>query len=250
VTPPQPTYVYGVRKPTAGPLSSTGIGGAKLHQIESSGIAALVSDLPSGQGLRFGRDELKTHARVLEQALEAGTVLPMRFGVVLDSPAAVQDNVLEAHRDELQQQLDQLEGKVELRLRAIYDEQQLMREVVSADTQIARLRDSIGNKPDDASYFERIRLGELVAAVIERTREADMNEILPRLEQLAEAVELGPPTHERMVFSASFLAERERISQFDEAVDDIGRQQGSRMRLTYTGPLPPHSFAELKTQEA
>ena len=243
----QPTYVYGVRRSSAGAISSTGIGGAKLRQIESDGMAAIVSDLPPDTQLRFGREELTTHARVLERALAAGTVLPMRFGVVLESPEAVKSNVLEAHRDELRAQLEQFEGKVELRLRAIYDEQQLMREVVSEDPEIARLREATQGKPAEATYFERIRLGELVAAGVERKRAVDTDQILPQLERLAEAIEVGEPSHERMVFGASFLVDRGRIAEFDKAVDEVGRRQAARMRLTYTGPLPPHSFAELKT---
>jgi hypothetical protein len=245
----QLTYVYGVRKPSAGTISSTGIGGAELRQIESGGVAALVSDLPN-QELQLGKEELTAHARVLENALEQGTVLPMRFGVVLESPDAVQTRVLDAHQDELQRQLAQFEGKVELRLRAIYDEQALMREIVNEDREIAQLRTRVRRTNDDASYFDRIRLGELVAAAIERKREQDTNAIIPGLEQRADAVQLSAPVHERMVFNASFLVDRDRIAEFDEAVDLVGRNHADRMRLKYTGPLPPHSFAELSTAEA
>jgi hypothetical protein len=245
----QLTYVYGVRKPSAGTISSTGIGGAELRQIESGGVAALVSDLPN-QELQLGKEELTAHARVLENALEQGTVLPMRFGVVLESPDAVQTRVLDAHQDELQRQLAQFEGKVELRLRAIYDEQALMREIVNEDREIAQLRTRVRRTNDDASYFDRIRLGELVAAAIERKREQDTNAIIPGLEQRADAVQLSAPVHERMVFNASFLVDRDRIAEFDEAVDLVGRNHTDRMRLKYTGPLPPHSFAELSTAEA
>jgi hypothetical protein len=244
----QLTYVYGVRKPSSGTISSHGIGGAKLRQIESDGVAALVSELPN-QELELGKEELTTHARVLEQALEHGTVLPMRFGVVLDSPDAVQARVLDAFHDELQRQLEQFEGKVELRLRAIYDEQQIMREIVTEDREIAHLRERVRRTSGDASYFDRIRLGELVATAIEDKREQDTNAIMARLEPRAHAFELTPPTHERMVFSASFLVDRDRIKDFDRAVDEIGRQEADRMRLKYTGPLPPHSFAELNAAE-
>jgi hypothetical protein len=242
----QLTYVYGVRKPTSATISSTGIGGAKLRQIESDGVAVLVSDLPS-PNVQFGREELTAHARVLEQALEQGTVLPMRFGVVLDSPEDVQARVLDAYRDELHRQLEQFEGKVELRLRAIYDEQQVMREIVTEDQEIARLRELVRREPEEATYFERIRLGELVAAAIERKREQDSDQVLRTLEPRAHAVVLGATTHERMVFSASFLVDRDQLAEFDKAVDEVGRQQADRMRLKYTGPLPPHSFAELTT---
>jgi gas vesicle protein GvpL/GvpF len=246
MTATQLTYVYGVRKSSPGSISSPGIGGAELRQIESDGVAALVSELPN-KALQLGREELTAHARVLETALEQGTVLPMRFGVVLESPDAVQSRVLDAHKDELQRQLAQFEGKVELRLRAMYDEQNLMREIVSEDREIAQLRERVRQTSEDASYFDRIRLGELVAAAIERKREQDTNAVIPGLQQRAHAVELSAPAHERMVFSASFLVDRDQLAEFDRAVDEVGRQQADRMRLKYTGPLPPHSFAELTT---
>jgi predicted nucleic acid-binding protein len=242
----QPKYVYGVRRANDKRLGSTiGIGGAALHEVTHDGLAALVSDLPDDGELQFGREELGAHARVLEQALETGTVLPMRFGVVMENEDDVRSRVLRAHHDELTQQLEEFDGKVELRVRAIYDEAQLMREIVRADETIQRLRERIRNLPDDATYFDRIQLGELIVAAIDRKRSSDAEDILQPLEALAHEVRVGDPTHERMVVNASFLVDRNRIGAFDQAVDEVGRAQADRMRLKYTGPLPPHSFAEL-----
>ena len=152
----QPTYVYGVRQPSSQSISSAGIGGAELHEIESGGLAALVSDLPTAaEELKLGREELTTHARVLEQALEHGIVLPMRFGVVMENQAAVRARILEAHSEELQAQLQQLDGKVELRVRAMYEERRLMREIVAENSEIARFRDRVRGAPADATYFDR-----------------------------------------------------------------------------------------------
>ncbi|MDQ6749432.1 MAG: GvpL/GvpF family gas vesicle protein, partial [Actinomycetota bacterium] len=58
-------------------------------------------------------------------------------------------------------------------------------------------------------------------------------------------VESGEPGHERVALNASFLVERERMAEFDEAVDELGRARAGRLRLKYTGPLPAHSFVEL-----
>ena len=244
----RPTYVYGVRQPSSQSISSAGIGGAELHEIESGGLAALVSDLPTAvEELKLGREELTTHARVLEQALEHGIVLPMRFGVVMENQAAVRARILEAHSEELQAQLQQLDGKVELRVRAMYEERRLMREIVAENSEIARFRDRVRVAPADATYFDRIRMGEVIVAAIEHMRMHDTAQMLERLEPLAEETQIGPSTHERMVMSASFLVARDRLDEFDKAVDQIGRQQADRMRLKYTGPLPPHSFTELAT---
>jgi hypothetical protein len=243
----QATYVYGVLRADNEPPGIAGIGGAPLQEVKGDGVAALVSDLTDRE-LTLGREEMTTHARVLEEALQRGTVLPMRFGVVMAGEPAVKSHLLDAHGDELRRQLSELDGKVELRLRAVYDEPTLMREVVAEDQEIARLRESLRGTSEDASYYGRIQLGEMVAQAVERKREGDAAQILDALTPLALAVQVGEAANERIAVNASFLVERDRMAEFDAAVDDIGRVQADRMRLKYTGPLPPHSFVELRTE--
>jgi hypothetical protein len=244
-----PTYVYGILSAEAEPPQVEGIGGAPLQEVRSYGLAALVSDLGERE-LVLGREEMTTHARVLERALESGTVLPMRFGVVMDGEEAVRQTLLEAHRAELDDQLREMAGKVELRLRAVYEEASVMGEVVRENPEIARLRESLRGAPEDATYYARIQLGEMVAAAAERKREQDARQMLDRLRGLALATEIGESSDPRIVLNASFLVERDQMAEFDALVDEIGREQAARMRLKYTGPLPPHSFVRLHTGEA
>ena len=240
-------YVYGVVRASASPPAGAGIAGAALETIASDAIAAIVSDMPDGC-LEAGREELTVHAQVLEDALERGVVLPMRFGTVLADADAVRRELLERHRDALASQLAELEGKVELRLRAIFDEAALMREVLRENPEIARLRETLSGQDDDATYYERIRLGELVAGAVQRKRDTEGGEILDALAPLAMAVDTSDVAHERVALNASFLVERERIAQFDAAVDEIGRAREGRVRLKYVGPLPAHSFVELPVE--
>jgi hypothetical protein len=185
------------------------------------------------------------HAHVLERALELGPVLPMRFGVVMSGPEEVRSRLLEDHAEELRAQLTEFAGKVEIRIRAVYDEEALMHEVVRGNPEIASLRDTVRAGSDDATYYDRIRLGELVAAGVERLRERDAEAIVDTLAAAALAVEVGDSTHERVVVQASFLVERDRLPKFDRIVDDIAGSYGGGIRFKYTGPLPPHSFVEL-----
>jgi hypothetical protein len=240
-----PEYVYGVVDAAAEPPEGTGIAGAPLRLIASGSAAALVSELSAGEELQFGREEAMTHARVLEQALGRGTVLPMRFGVVVEGPDEVRRRVLDGHADELTAQLEELQGKVELSVRAVYEEEALMREIVESHPEIARRREQLRGQPEDATYYERIGLGELVAEAMERTREQDANTLLEILSPLALAVEIGESSHERVALSASFLVEREQSARFDDALEEVARTQAGRLRFKLTGPLPPHSFVQL-----
>ncbi|HET9094861.1 MAG TPA: GvpL/GvpF family gas vesicle protein [Solirubrobacteraceae bacterium] len=240
-----PVYVYGVvaarspgrRPPVAG---RPGIDGRPVRLVAADGVGAVVSDVPE-PAPGFGREALTAHSEVLEAVLAAATVLPMRFGVVLEGERAVRDELLAPHRDELLAQLDRLDGRVELTLRATYQEAPLLREIMAEEAEIAAF-----HARRRGTYLEQIRLGEMIAAAIDARRRRDAEEILAQLTPLAEDVALGEPRHERMALSASFLIAREGMDAFDAAVDDVGRRQHRRMRLRYTGPLPPHSFVRLE----
>jgi hypothetical protein len=130
-------------------------------------------------------------------------------------------------------------------IRASYDEQRLMQEVVAGNADVRRLRQSVRGKPEDATYYERIRLGELVSEAVERKREEDSARILEALWPFAIDVQVGEPPHERIALSAAFLVERKRLHEFDRAVEEFAGGQAGRLLFKYTGPLPPHSFVEL-----
>lgn len=238
-------YVYGVI-PAAGaaPPRGPGIDDASIGVIPHGGVAALTSDVP-GDFLEAGREELLRHSRVLEETMERSVVLPMRFGVVLPDEETVHQRLLDPYEEELEAQLKAMEGKVEITLKGIYDEGAILREVIAEDRGIAKLREAIHGKPEEATYYQRIELGELIAAALEEKRAAAAPQIVDRLVPFAVDIKVGEPVHERMAVNASFLVERDRLKEFDRVVDEIGAEQAGRIQLKYTGPLPPHSFVEL-----
>lgn len=237
------TVVYGI-VPAETPLDGVpaGIGGAPVDRVVSGGLAALVSPV-EGEELRATRRDLLSHSAVLERAIAAGPVLPLRFGMVLRDEDAVAQELLEPRRDELTALLERFERLVELRVKAFYDEEAVLREIVRSDPAIARLNEATRDAPDAAAHAQRVRLGEAVAHALEATRESDSRAILARLRPLAEdfVVEDG----ESSAFTASFLVDRGRVEAFDAAMDELAREHEGRITFKYLGPLPPHSFVSL-----
>lgn len=236
-------YVYGVVAADAILPDRPGIDARPLRLICDDGLGAVISDV--GQELAFGRDALMAHSDVLEAVLETATVLPMRFGVVMEDDTAVREQLIDEHRDELRAQLDRLSGRVELTLRATYEEAPLLREILAEEPQIRDMH-AASQRAGGGGYLQRVRLGEMIALAVEARRRRDAEQIMSLLAPLAEDYQLSEPRHERMALSASFLIPRDGIATFDAAVDDVGRRQQHRMRLRYTGPLPPHSFVTLE----
>src|SRR4051812_10931876 len=238
-------YVYGVvRARRSSRLRQTGINDEPIRVVADDGLGALTSDVPAGT-LEAGRGELLSHSAVLERALKKGTVLPMQFGVVMPDEGSIRRDLLRAHRPELEAQLEAMDGKVEVNVKGIYNESVVLREALDETPELRALREATRDQPEEATYYERIRIGELVTEVLNRKQAEDERGIVDRLLGHAVAVELGEPVHERMVLNASFLVDRERQSDFDRSLDQIAEEQGGRIQFKYTGPLPPHSFVEL-----
>jgi hypothetical protein len=236
------TYVYGVvRADDAVAIGASGVGaGAPVRTVARGDLAALVSDVDEDY-VRASREDLERHMAVLSEAAASATVVPLRFGTVMPGDDTVTTDLLEARSSEIEGLLAALEGRVELNLSGTYDER-VFGEIVAEDPNVAALRERIQGRDEAATYYDRIRLGELVAGAIAAKREQDAAEVLAKLRPLADDVRLGEITHERSVFNAAFLVRRERLEEFDGAAEMVAAEQRERIRFRYTGPLPPYDF--------
>lgn len=239
-------YVYGVIASGTPPPRTKGVGGRTLRVVEGERCAAITSDV--APPVRAGKDELLTHARVLQRALANGPVLPMQFGIVVPDEELVREQLLDPFAGELAAQLEELAGKVEVHLRAVYDEQALMSEVVKANSKVLGLSEGLRDKPADATYYERIELGQEVAQTAESLALEERERIVHELAPLCVEVAINDPRLERVACDAAFLVENASLAEFDEAVDALGEQNEGRLRFSYTGPHPPYSFVELPLQ--
>lgn len=245
------TYVYCVSDAgsfdNGGPsLATPGIGGpdAVVRVIKEGDLAAVVSDAPA-EGYDVSRENLLAHHRVLEEAMAHADILPVAFGTVAVDDAEVREKLLSREHDQLHANLDYIRGCVELTLRVFWDRQRLFDEIVAEDDEVRGLRDSIAGHPEAATYFDRIRLGELTEAAINAKREVEADAILAELAPLAVDTVLNPILSDTMLLNAAFLVERSRVPEFDAAVEAVGASRGERLRFQYAGPLPPFNFVDI-----
>jgi hypothetical protein len=243
-------YVYGVAAGVAGggsPVSADGVDGQSVELVERGGLAALVSDAPKVP-VRANRRNLTAHAQVLGEVVAERCVLPMQFGVVMPDRGAVADELLGAHAERLVAHLQAFEPYVELDVRVLCPEDALLRSVVAKRPDIAELRASLEGRPPDATYYERIRLGELVAQAVAARRQGIEERTVELLEPLAAAAEAGETLHEQMLANVAFLVRRADVERFDRTVDQLGAELGDEVRISYVGPLAPHRFVDLAAE--
>ena len=239
-------YVYGVVRADELPaVSADGVGDAPVELLERDGLAAIVSRLPDD--FRMKRRDLNRHLQVIEEAFGETTVVPCAFGTVLASDADIDTALLSGRRKELQGALSRLDGMVQLNVKAVYDPDELLRRLVSRNAELARLRDETA-RLGDAGYHQRIRLGELVAGLVDECRRKDAQVILSALSTTAQDVVLDDPG-EYDALKASFLVKRKQVDRFDARLEELARNVQPVVRLEVIGPLPPTAFAGAATAQ-
>jgi hypothetical protein len=119
------------------------------------------------------------------------------------------------------------------------------REIVEENPPIRELRDSISGKSPDGSYYERIRLGEMVKAAMDRKRDSDAAGILAALRPLAYKGKVNSTLSDRMVLNAAFLVDSSREPEFDQVVHRLDADMGQREAFKYVGPVPPYNFVNI-----
>ena len=265
VRPPRPRrdteeakYLYCIikcaRKRHFSGVQAIGDRGDRVYTVVFRDLAAVVSDSPD---MKYDttRANMMAHQMVIERVMNEGfTVLPIRFGTVTKpgTTTPVEDirhKLLDRKSDELGDLYRQMNGRVELGLRALWrDEKAIFEELVAENRAIRTARGALlprMSRPAETTRFDRMRLGETVKAALDRKREKEAKHLLARVAPLAERVQENKIVMDKMVLNAAFLVDKDQEGAFDEAVAALSEELGERMVLKYTGPAPPFNFCEI-----
>lgn len=245
-----PTYVYGVVSSDAAlPEGLQGLGpSGRVELITHGRIGAVVGDVPLDRPLGT-RVDLTSHESVVDTIAGVTTILPMRFPAVVEEDGLVEE-LLGPNEDYFVNALSNLEGRIQFALKGRYEQDIVLREVLEDDDEIRALHESVRDLPEDATYYDRVRLGELIVAALEQRREDDAAELYDGLEGRAVAVSARTPANPEDVIDAAFLVDRDAVEAFDEAVEALGEAHAGRIRLRLLGPLAPWDFVDAPEVDA
>ena len=205
------------------------------------GLAAVIAELDEQPRTRA---DLQAYVEVMGALAEAGTIVPMRFGTLVDDEEAVRRDIIDRHHDALADVLRTLDGCVQMTLKGIYEEDVVLREVLQAHPELQR------SSQRGQSRAAMIALGERVAAAVEQSRAADEQRIAAIVDEHAERVVVEAPGHERVAVRLQILVRRDRRDDLDAAVLGLRVEQEGRMSIKYTGPIAPYSFSDFSLEAA
>jgi hypothetical protein len=234
-------HVYGVVAATT-PLPD-GLRGrqeARLRLVVHGDLAAVVSEIDAAARVRRG--DLLAHAHVLEILVEGATVLPMRFGTIVENDEEVAYNILEAGETGLTSLLKSLDGFVQLTVKAFHEEYEALKDLLGQRPELRSLRDRAASGP--ASYQSQVQLGEAVAVALDELASADAEMLNEELSGLAERIVCQEVSGRNQVLDAALLVKRGARTRTDEGIARLRQTLPDRLRLRYVGPQPPYSFVD------
>jgi hypothetical protein len=239
-------YVYGlVRAGDIYPVAAPAVRdpNARVGTIDCGGVAALVSPI-DGVEIMPRRRDLLAHARVLEQAMVDRPVLPMRFGIIVPNVGALARMIVRHQRD-LLALLDEIDGRIEVGIKASWNEQIVWPEIAAAHPDLAAAGRDLHSGGAQRTYYDRIELGRAIAGAIEDKRMAERRRLLDLVSPLATRVKELPAADDMMFAHVALLVEKSIEPKLFESVASFERAQSARLVCKYVAPIPPYNFVAL-----
>lgn len=237
-------FVYGVTDADATlPDGLAGIDEEPVRLVVHGRVAVLVSrivlDRPPGRGA----DLFAYHGVLDAVAAEDVTVAPVRFGSVLADEQELVEDLLAPEEDYFAELLGGLQGRKELLLQGVYEQELLLGEIVATDPEVADLRSRTRGVPEEVAYSERVRLGELVARAVEERQAADAAYVLDEVVPLTDDLVERPVAGLERAFDVALLVHDSRREELEERLERLAEELHPRLRLQLRGPTAPYDFA-------
>lgn len=226
-------------------FGNIGIGGRgdEVKTLRYNDIHAVVSLVPLVK-YETSRENMMAHELVIERVMRDYAVLPLRFATVMNDESDVKQ-LLKVKYDRLIEELEKIKGKVELGIKAIAKKEVVFEEILLENNDIRTLKEKIQNLPDEKTYFDRIAIGQMVENALKEEKKKYRKIILETLEPVALEMKENKNFGDRMIVNASFFVDKERESQFDDCVNELGKKYGDKIIFKYVGGIPPYSFVNL-----
>lgn len=226
------------------PLKLIGLDGAKIYTISDNRHSAVVSDL-SNSRIRPERRHVAAHHQVLKQLMASGGVLPMAFGMIADSPEAVQ-GILGLNRSAFSTQLNRVRGKVEMGTRVTWDKPDIYEYFVTTRPELKSHRDRIFRGGREPSREEKIGLGRLFDSILTAAREEVTEKVMAQMQPYCVELAVGDSRNEREALNLFCLIDGACRKEFEQGIIEAAALFDEDLVFEFNGPWPPHHFVDIQ----
>lgn len=242
---PQLLYLYGIF-PAPGPqhLEIAGLDNQPVttHIIED--FAFLYSAAQQPRYLA-SRKNLLGHERVLEAAMQAGdrTLLPLRFGLVIETWERVIQELIAPHREGLKELFEKLHGHREVSVKVLWQPDAELDLLMAENEGLREERDRLEGKL--LNIDQVVNIGQSIEQAVDARKSSVIEAFRTRLNPLAADTIENDPMTDTMIYNAAYLIPWEAEAEFSSAIEALDTQFEDRLRIRYNNFTAPFNFAQL-----
>ncbi len=247
-------YIYGVipnvERTTFDPFGMGGRGD-EVYLVPYQDMAAVVRDCPfidykAVKGKEKIVRDLAAHQRVTEEIMKHCSILPMKFGTMVEDEQEVESALRQGYFN-IKEAQAAFQDKVEVEVVVTWDLTSVFREIGN-EAPIAELKAKTEGKPGLRGLYDRIKLGKMVYESLGRRREDHQREIVEVLSNCSIDMQKNALLDDTFVMNVAFLIDKERQVEFDERLGELDKRTGGALNFRRIGPLPPYSFATIEVR--
>ena len=222
-----------------------GILDMEIYAISFADIGVVVSEVKKSSLITDKKNAIE-YAGVIEALSQHFTVLPVRFGSILES----EDNLrkmLESNYTEIQSNLQKVEHKYEYGLKVFCDSEKIVAELISKSENAVNINENSASIPTQSIYrdwmnkkLKEHRIEESLLGYVD-TVIALFTEDLVRLNAVNKIRKMISAT---LIIDAVFLLEKVHKDALVRIVSDL-QNQHPNLNFVLTGPWPPYNFVEI-----
>ncbi len=242
------TYLYGlldcdVEPATAGLAGVTGpVGATRVDR------GWLIHGPSESLEILPRRKHLLAHARVQEMLMEQGTLLPMRFGMIVTEFSEV-TGLIARRAAEISAQFDRLAGKAEIGLRVAFPREAALQAALAGNDDLRREHDRL-SRQQHPPHFVVAEFGRRLAEALDRNRGAAQRRLVAALRDGWDAYVLKAPDSDVEVLSVECLVPASSVDVVaaraqEEALALEAFAGGAEPLVQVVGPLPAFHFVTL-----
>jgi len=221
-----------------------GIAGSNLYAISFGQISAAVSDINKVDLINDKSNAIK-YAGIIENLSQQFTLLPMRFGSLMESTDLI-TKMLERNHHEFHQNLQKVENKYEFGLKVFCDSEKLKAELRARLETDSKTPAKAASEIKNSMYKNYInkklkehKLEELLLTFVDSV----IADITGYLTQFNAVNKLKKMTTETTIIDAVFLLDKKLKESLINKVGDLQNQYPG-LQFVLTGPWPPYNFVE------
>jgi len=226
-------------------LDLMGIDRGEVSIFPCRDVAAVVSDLPFTQFDSLPREtlilNLTVYQAVIERVMKDHHIIPVKFGTMIAGEEELK-MVLGNGYDQIDKNLRQMEGKIELNVAAVWSDFETVFKEIGEEEAISKIKeDAVSTAPDQVLEI-KIMVGKLVKESLDKRKEECASHILNVLKREAEDHRHHAMMDDSMITNTAFLINQEEHTGFEKKVEELDSHYKDKINFRIVGPLPPYSF--------